>query len=795
MTSLADPASQKKNLSSANYKGDSPHRETRTRSHEKSHAPRRGLLWWTGLAAVWAACLTLFSGCQWGESPALAARSRGSAAPTLEPPAAAPASINSTGNSTAKSKALAEAAHIPSIVPRPPHAERDAHIATVHGQQIQDDYFWLQDKEDHKVLDYLTSENRYADAVLQHTEELQKKLYQEFLDRTKQDDQTVPELLSGYYYYNRWEKDRQYNIHCRRHGNMEAPEEIVLDENDLASKHDYVALGAMEVSPDQRWLLYGIDNSGSEQFTLHVKDLKEGKLYKDEISNAGEAVAWANDNRTIFYTTRDASNRPYRLYRHVMGADPKQDVLVYEEPDKAFFLSIARTRSEKYLVMELASNTTSEVRYLDASQPLGAFQIIEPRKQGVEYSVRHQGDTFWIVTNDQARNFRLMSAPIATPDRAHWQEVIPNRDDVKLESIEAFADHLVLLERMRGLPTLRIRDVPSGETHAIEFTEPVYEVTVDNNPEYHSHQLRYTFTSPLTPDSVYEYDVAKHTQKLLKRDSVGKDFDASKYQTERIEATAADGTRIPISLVYRKGLVRNGRNPTLMYAYGAYGVSEDPQFDIARLSLLDRGFIYAVAHVRGGGELGRAWYEAGKLKHKPTSFTDFISCAEHLVKQKYTSPQRLVVTGASAGGLLVGAVVNMRPDLFHVAIADVPFVDVLHTMLDPKMPLTVTEFEEWGNPQQRDYFDLLRSYSPYENVRAQSYPHMLVRGSLNDTRVSYWEPAKWVAKLRATKKGDNLLLLKVDLEAGHNGASGRYDYLDSQATEYAFMLDCLGISE
>jgi len=452
--------------------------------------------------------------------------------------------------------------------------------------------------------------------------------------------------------------------------------------------------------------------------------------------------------------------------------------------------------------MELTSNASSEVRFLDASQPTGEFQVVEPRRPGIEYGVRHHGDTFWIITNDGinsgapsgAKNFRLLQTSVATPGRDHWREVIPHRDDVKLDGAEVFANYLVLLERQRGVPTMRVRDLKTGETRAVEFQEPAYTLSVEDNPEFDTQRIRFSFSSLLTPPSVYEYDMATHQRKLLKRDEVA-GYDPQKYQAERIEATAADGTRVPISLVYRRGLNRNGGNPMLLCGYGAYGLCEDPAFDAARLSLLDRGFIYATAHVRGGGEMGRGWYESGKLKFKGNTFSDFIACAEHLVREKYTSPRKLAISGASAGGLLVGAVANQRPDLFQVVVADVPFVDVLNTMLDPKMPLTVTEFEEWGNPQDREAFDRIRSYSPYNNVCQQDYPHMLVRGSLNDTRVGYWEPAKWVAKLRANKTGSQLLLLKVDLEAGHNGASGRYDYLDSQATEYAFILDCLGMAE
>ncbi|MCE9552688.1 MAG: S9 family peptidase [Planctomycetes bacterium] len=707
---------------------------------------------------------------------------------------AAPADAAADGTAALLKSGGREGVLGPAILPRAPKALRERRVVTVHGQELADDYFWLQDRDDKRVMHYLDAENRYADAVLQHTEELQKKLYDEFIARTKQSDQTVPQRWGDFFYYTRWEKDQQYNVHCRRKGKLDAPEQVILDENTLAKEGDYFAMGPTELSPDQRWLAYGTDATGNEQYTLRIKDLEKNDLLADSVPNAGEAVAWANDNRTLFYTTRDESARPYRLYRHVVGTDPKQDVLVYEEPDKAFFLSVAWTRSRKFLLLELTSNASSEIRFLDASQPTGEFKLVEPRRPGVEYGVRHQGDTFWVITNDGAKNFRLMETAVATPGREHWREVIPNRDDVKLDGAEVFANHLVLLERQGGVPTMRVRDLKTGAIHPVEFQEPAYTLSLEDNPEFNTQQIRFSYSSLLSPPSVFEYDLVTHERKLLKRDEVA-GFDPAHYQTERIEATAADGTKVPISLVYRRGLKRDGSNPVLLCGYGAYGLSEDPTFDAARLSLLDRGFIYATAHVRGGGDLGRAWYESGKLKHKENTFSDFIACAEHLIREKYTSPRRLAISGASAGGMLVGVVANRRPELFHVVVADVPFVDVLNTMLDPKMPLTVTEFDEWGNPQDREAFERIRSYSPYDNVRKQNYPHMLVRGSLNDTRVSYWEPAKWVAKLRANKTGDQLLLLKIDLEAGHNGASGRYDYLDSQATEYAFILDCMGIGE
>jgi oligopeptidase B len=679
----------------------------------------------------------------------------------------------------------------PPAVPQPPIAERRPHVVELHGQKRVDDYFWLRDRDDPAVLAYLEAENAYADAVLRHTESLQARLYEEIVGRIVEDDADVPLRIDDYYYYHRTEKGKQYPIHCRKRSSLEAPEEVILDENAVARGHDYFSLGAMQVSPDHGVLAYSTDTTGAEQYTLRFKDLATGKMLPEAIPNTAESLAWAADSRAAYYTTRDGANRPYRLHRHVLGTDPGDDALVYEERDEAFAVGVSRTNSRRHLLLVIESNTTSEVRFLPAGDTAGEFKIVEPRRALVQYGVEHHGERFYIVTNDGAINFKLVSAPVDSPGREHWREVEPHRPEIKLEGIEVFAGYMVLQERTNGVPTLRVRDMNTGQTHAVEFPEPAYYLGVGPNPEFDTTKLRFEYSSLVSPDSVFDYDMATRERTLLKEQPIRGGYHRDRFHSERVFATAIDGTRVPISLVHRRGLPRDGRNPLLLEAYGSYGASEDPYFSSARLSLLERGFVYAIAHVRGGGELGRPWYEEGKMLRKKNTFTDFIACAECLIAEKYTSPDRLAITGASAGGLLVGAVTNMRPDLFRAVVADVPFVDVLNTMLDASLPLTVGEYEEWGDPNVKEFYDYIAAYSPYDNVRAENYPDMLVLGSLNDTRVSYWEPAKWVARLRAQKTGDNLLVLRTNMGAGHGGASGRYDYARESALKYAFLIDRL----
>ncbi len=676
----------------------------------------------------------------------------------------------------------------------PPVAMVEPRVDTMFGVEMVDNYFWLRDDSRSKpeVLDYLKAENAYTEAVMYHTEQLQTDLYNEMLGRIKETDLSVPVQRDDYFYYSRTEEGKQYDIYCRKKGSLEAAEEILLDVNRLAEGHDFLGLGTYEISPDHKLLAYSTDTAGNERYTLRVKNLETGELFPDEISKMSGSAEWANDNRTLFYTVPDDSWRTHKLYRHTLGQE-EEDVLIHHEPDDAFWMHISGSMSMKYLLIYIGSQTSSEVRYLDADNPFGEFSLVHTRETKHEYQVHHHGDMFYIVTNDSARNFRLMQTPVSAPAKKNWREVIPHRDSVKLDRVVMFKDFMVLSEREDGLRQLRVMEFSSSEAHRIEMPEPVYACYPGENIDFGSGALRFVYQSFTTPRSVYDYDMRTKERVLMKRKEVLGGFDPTQYQSERIYATAEDGTRIPISLVYKKGVKLDGTSPLYLNGYGAYGISMDPYFSSNRLSLLDRGFIYARAHIRGGGEMGRYWYEDGRLLNKKNTFTDFIACGEYLISQKYTSHDKLVINGGSAGGLLIGAVVNMAPELCHIAVADVPFVDVMNTMLDASIPLTVIEYEEWGNPNTKEYFDYMMSYSPYDNVAAKAYPHMLITGGLNDTRVQYWEPAKWTATLRALKTDDNRLLLKTNMGAGHGGASGRYDYLREIALEYAFILDVLGV--
>ena len=676
----------------------------------------------------------------------------------------------------------------------PPVARVERRVHTLHGETRVDDYFWLRDRNDPEVLKYLEAENRYTRAVMQHTETLQEQLYQEMRGRIKETDLSVPERVDDYFYYSRTEAGGQYPILCRRHGSLEGPEEILLDQNPLAATHAYFKIGVSEVSPDHRLLAYSVDTSGAEEFTLYIKDLTTGQLLPESIANTSLAVTWANDSRTLFYTLLDHARRPCRLYRHTVGSSPTTDALVYFEPDESFFLDINRTRSRRYLLLDIASHSTTEVRFLDADYPEAGFQVVQPREFGIEYSVEHHDERFFITTNDDAPNFRLVQAPVTAPSKANWSPVLPYRPDIKLDETDAFRSHLVVYERQAGLRQIRVMNLASGDEYLIPFPEPVYTLRAHENPEFDTALLRFTYTSLVTPSSVVEYDMAERTWTVRKQTEVRGGYDPTLYRSERVFATAPDGERVPVSLVYREPLELNGQRPLLLNGYGAYGLSYDPSFSSNTLSLLDRGFVVAIAHVRGGEEMGRPWYEGGKLLNKRSTFTDFIAAAEHLVTAGYTSSDRLVINGGSAGGLLMGAVTNLRPDLFRVVLADVPFVDVVNTMLDATLPLTVIEYDEWGNPNDRAAYEYIRSYSPYDNIEAKDYPHILVTAGLNDPRVAYWEPAKWTARLRATKTNGNRLLLRTNMGAGHGGASGRYDFLREIAFKYAFVLDLLGLT-
>lgn len=677
----------------------------------------------------------------------------------------------------------------------PPIAKTQPKTNTVHEEERVDNYFWLREKSNPEVIEYLEAENRYTEAVMQHTADFQEQLYQELLARIKETDLSVPEKMGGYYYYTRTEEGKQYPIYCRKKGSLEAEEEILLDQNALADGHEYLEIGVYKISPNHQLLAYSTDTTGGESYTLCIKDLNTGQLLEDQIPDTYYSVEWANDNQTLFYTTLDAAKRPYKLYRHQLGSDPAADVLIYHETDESFFLDVSKTRSKAYLLMELENINTSEVHYLEADQPTGGFKVISPRQSELEYSVEHHSDQFLIVTNVEAVNFKLVRASVNNPSRENWEEVIPHRESVKLDSISAFQNHLAISEREDGLRKVRILNLATGEEHTVDFPEPVYTVHQGRNPEFNTGTLRFNYGSLVTPMSVFDYEMDERTRELKKQDEVLGGYDPSLYESERIFAEAADGTPIPISLVYKKGLPKDGKSPLLLYGYGSYGINSDPYFSSNRLSLLDRGFGYAIAHIRGGEEMGRMWYENGKLLHKRNTFTDFIACAEHLIGENYTASNKLIIQGGSAGGLLMGAVTNMRPELFEIVIAKVPFVDVVNTMLDASIPLTVIEYDEWGNPNEREFYDYIESYSPYDNVEAKEYPHILVTAGLNDPRVHYWEPAKWTAKLRALKTGDNRLLLRTEMGAGHAGPSGRYDYLKEIAFEYAFIFDLLEIDK
>jgi len=680
-------------------------------------------------------------------------------------------------------------------MPKPPVAQLKPHPITIFNDTRTDNYYWLRDRDSEEVLNYLKAENEYTSKVMAHTVDFQEQLFLEMKGRIKETDWSVPVKIDNYYYYSRTEEGKQYEIHCRKSGSMDGSEEILLDENLIAVEQEYMNLGEFAVSHDHNLLAYSVDYTGGEDFTIFIKNLATGELYPEQITGAYYSLEWANDNQTIFYTTVDEAMRSYKLFRHGIGTDPTEDTLVYHEEDESYFLSIKKSKSHAYLFLDLESQVTNEVRYLDADNPAGEFLTIHPREYKHEYSVVHHGDLFYILTNDSALNFKLVSAPVAAPGKANWSTVIDHRDQVTINEVDVFKDHLVILERDNGLRRIRIKQLTTNEDYYIDFAEATYDLDLEENPDFNSALLRFAYSSFITPESIYDYNLSTRERELKKQDEVLGGYDPDDYETARIFATARDGKTIPISILYRKGMVRNGDNPLYLYGYGSYGYNTDPRFRSYRFSIVDRGFIYAIAHIRGSSYLGRNWYEDGKLLNKMNTFNDFIDCADYLVEKKYTSPAKLAAVGGSAGGLLMGAIVNLRPNLFKAVVADVPFVDVVTTMLDETIPLTVIEFDEWGNPKEEEYYWYLKSYSPYDNVQAIEYPNLLITAGLNDPRVQYWEPAKWTAKLRATQTGNNRLLLKTNMEAGHHGASGRFDYLKEIAFEYAFILDLIANSE
>ncbi|MCM2256615.1 MAG: S9 family peptidase [Vicinamibacteria bacterium] len=675
----------------------------------------------------------------------------------------------------------------------PPVAKRIPRTDVYHGETRVDDYFWLRDKSNPDVAAYLEAENAWADAVMAPTRGLQEKLYAEMLGRIQETDLSVPYREGGFFYYSRTEQGKQYPILCRKAGTLDGAEQVTLDLNALADGKKFMALGAFAPSDDGRLLAYSTDDTGFRQYLLQIKDLATGETLPDRVDKA-VSVAWAADGRTLFYTVEDEAKRSYRVYRHVVG-DTGEDVLVHEEPDERFGVYVGRSRSGACVFMASASHTTSEVRFLKADTPAGEWTLIAAREQDHEYDVEHHGDRFYIRTNDRGRTFRLVSTPVSSPGREHWQEEVPGRPDVMVEGVDCFARHLVLQEREAGLPQLRVIELATGAAHRVEMPEPVYDAFPVNNRVFDTAVLRFSYQSLVTPASVFDYDMTSRVRTLRKQQPVLGGYDAARYVSERLFATAGDGTRVPISLVRRRDLPRDGSARGYLYGYGSYGISIPIAFSSNRLSLLDRGFAFAIAHIRGGGDLGKPWHDAGRMQKKRNTFTDFIACAEHLIAEKYTSADRLAIEGGSAGGLLMGAVCNLRPELFRVVVSKVPFVDVINTMMDASLPLTAGEWEEWGDPRQDADYRHMKSYCPYTNLRAQAYPTMLVKTSFNDSQVMYWEPAKYVAKLRTLKTDDNPLLFKTNMAAGHGGASGRYDALREAAFDYAFVLSQLGITE
>jgi oligopeptidase B len=673
-----------------------------------------------------------------------------------------------------------------------PVAKKKPKVLAKFGDRRVDNYHWLREKSNPEVAQYLDAENRYTEAVMKPLEGFRDSLYKEILARIKETDESVPYRRHGFWYYQREVEGLQYPIYCRRKGTLEAPEEIILDMNELAKGHAYTSVGLIDVSPDATQLAYTVDFTGYRQYTLHVKDLTTGELLR-ETAERVTSLAWAADNKTIFYAQEhEVTKRSCRLHRRILG-EPI-DAIIYEEKDEHFDIGVGDTRSEAYVVLGMSSKDTSEMRVLRADDPMGEFRAIEPRRAGHEYYLDHRDGEFFIRTNDKGRNFRLVRAPVADPSRKNWKQVVAHRPRVMLEEVLLFKSFWVLLERDKGLIKLRFTDFATGKQHFLAFDEPVYCAHTGANYEFDPPRFRFVYESLVTPRSWYDYDVAKRSRTLLKRQPVLGHYDPAEYRSEALSAVAKDGTRVPISLVYRKSLRRKSGQPMLLYGYGAYGIPMDPWFSPSRISLLDRGMIFAIAHVRGGGDLGKVWYDQGRLLKKKNSFTDFIACAESLQRRRYTAPDQLVIQGGSAGGLLMGAVTNMRPDLFKAVVAQVPFLDVLTTMLDPTLPLTVGEYLEWGNPNEKRYYKYIRSYSPYDNLKKRDYPAIFAETSLNDSQVGYWEAAKYVAKLRTLKTDRNPLLLRTIMQAGHGGASGRYDALKELAFTYAFILDQVALA-
>lgn len=677
----------------------------------------------------------------------------------------------------------------------PPKAKQIPKELTIHNHTRIDNYYWLNERENPEVINYLEEENNYTKEMLKHTEEFQQKLFDEIIGRIKQDDASVPYFLNGYWYYTRYEDGKEYPIYCRKNESLDAEEEIILNVNVLAEPYDYYQVVGMNVSPDNKILAFGVDTLSRRIYSIHFKNLETGEIYNNKIPNTTGGSVWANDNKTLFYTVRDAALRPHKILKHKFGNDYKNDKEVYVENDEKFSAYVYKEKSRQYIVFGSRSTLSSEISLLDANNPDNNLTVFHPRENDLLYSVYNINNKFYILSNWDAQNFRLMETEVSATSKENWKEVIPHRSDVLLEDITLFTNHIVLEERSKGLIQLRIINLNSWSDHYIDFGEEAYLAFTSTNPEFNTKTLRFGYTSLTTPFSTYDYNMETREKVLMKEETVLGDFDKNNYETKRYYAKVRDGELVPVSLVYRKDKLLKEGNPLLLYGYGSYGVSTDASFNIARLSLLDRGFVYAIAHIRGGQEMGRQWYEDGKFFNKINTFSDFIDCAEFLIEKGYTTNDKLFARGGSAGGLLMGAVINMRPDLFKGVLAAVPFVDVVTTMLDESIPLTVGEFDEWGNPKVKEYYDYMLSYSPYDNVETKNYPAMLVTTGLHDSQVQYWEPAKWVAKLRELKTDNNLLLLYTDMSTGHSGASGRFKRFKDTAMEFAFILDLAGIKE
>ena len=673
----------------------------------------------------------------------------------------------------------------------PPTAKKVPKLLSTHNIVRQDDYFWMNERDSQDVLDYLNAENAYCNEVMKPTEQLQNQLFNEIKSRIKEDDQSVPFFRKEYWYYTRYETGKEYPIYCRKFHTLENSEEIILDVNQLAEGRAFCAVSDIAINDDNKMLAFAVDFVSRRIYDIWFKNLETGEILNEKIEKVSGNFTWTSDNKTLFYTKQNRQLRPCRVMRYTLG-NPEAEQEIYFEKDAKFNVGVGRTKSEKYVFLCSGSSTSSEFRIIPADQPDAEFQVFHRREKDLEYSIEHFEDQFFIMTNWQATNFKLMKTSITATNKENWTDVIPHRDDVKLEDFEVFVDYLVLQERKNALNHIRIINFKTNEDYYIEFSEEVYNTGIGYNPDFYATTLRYGYTSMTTPRTSYEYNLKTREVVMLKQQAVlDENFKPENYESKRLWAVSHDGECVPISIVYRKGLKKNGQNPTLLYGYGSYGISIDPNFSSARLSLLDRGFVYAIAHIRGGEEMGRKWYEDGKFLKKKNTFLDFIACAETLIKENFTSSQKLAAMGGSAGGLLIGAVANMRPNLFHTLIAQVPFVDVLTTMLDEDIPLTIGEYEEWGNPNEKNYFDYIFSYSPYDNVKPENYPNMLITTGYHDSQVQYWEPAKWVAKLRATKTDNNLLLFKIEMNFGHGGASGRFESLKETALEYAFLLETL----